>query len=129
MTNDFTGDFEMTGRKKDRRPSDASMPTGVRSQERMGDIQEQFRAVTRGFETMHRRVDMDKPADPMLELRDEQDLDDIQRDADQAAMGAIDHKSGAYDPVSGRQPLGSMADMDDAIGDMAGHEFDVMGER
>jgi len=91
---DFTGGF-----RSDRRGpvSDDEMPDGQRAQPGVGDVEEQFRAVTRGFGTMHQGCDVCGPGDPLLELSPDQDLNDIQRDAGEASRAAIDFGGGELD--------------------------------
>lgn len=73
--------------------SDTDMPDGMVAQRGMGDIEEEFLEVTKGFEDMHERV-----PDPMVELEPDQDLNDIQRDAREASQAAVDD---IEDPTDG----------------------------
>lgn len=84
--------------RPDRAPRDEEMPDGMRSQPGVGDLEEDFRAVTAGFEDMHTRVPSrmvveepaDVPADPEpqdpadpLDLDSIADpLDELERDLD-----------------------------------------------
>lgn len=96
--NDFTGDFSMpTRERRDVTVRDEQMPTNVRAQPGMGDLEEQFQSVTRDFDVMHQRIGGEVVADPMLEFDPEQDFDDIQQDASMAASGVLDTDVGEFD--------------------------------
>lgn len=106
---EFTGEFAMPARER-RRPTtrDEEMPREVRAQPGMGDLEEQFRSVTRGFESMHQRIGKEEVEDPMLEWGPNQDYDDIQQDATMAASDVLDESPGAFD----------VDDIDDIGGDL-----------
>lgn len=79
-------DFNEFSRRSERDIRDDDMPDGMRAQRGIGDLEEDFRAVTAGFEDMHERVPepmveeepADVPADPdPVDPADPVDLDDL----------------------------------------------------
>lgn len=64
--------------------TDADMPDGMDAKPGMGDLEEQFVAVTRDLDAIKR------VPDPMVDTDPGQGFDDIQRDASEAAASAVD---------------------------------------
>lgn len=114
--NNFTGEFAM----RDSPVTSDEMPGEMSAQSGMGDVGEEFRAVTRGLESMHRGLMAATVRDPILELDPDQDYDDIQRDAREAAEASVqlDWDDREFD----------VAPPGDAELDVGVDEFDLGGE-
>lgn len=61
-------------------PADGDMPDGMDARPGVGDLEEDFRAVTMGFDEMHKSV-----PDPLVETDPGAEYADIERDAEMEA--------------------------------------------